>query len=423
MEFNSEEHKNLNEETFNEYCEEESHQCFKLQYFCKIHKKLCCGACIAKIKGEEKGKHIDCEVSDIEIMKDEKKKDLENKIKYLEELSDNFNESLDNINEMYERIEEKKENLKLEIQKIFSIIKNVVKDREDEMLSNVDLEYNKIYFDKYSPEDFKKLPDKIKSSLKKCIQLKKDDDINIYNFLKQNDDLENNINMINNFHLKLNSIFDSKKAEIKFMTESNEMNEIMEKIETFGNLKIIYFFSENLKNISSIISNDITYENSIENWVTEEVTEKEIKYELLFKMSENGTNSSDFHKCCDNKGPTLILIKTKNNKIFGGFTPLNWKNKGFWVQDSNNKTFTFSLEPMQKFKNFGESKNGIFCFGDYGPNFGGFYFWIKNDMKKGEAFVNWYRNLFFNDNLKRKKGEGEYKDFETEELEVYKVIY
>ena len=43
-------------------------------------------------------------------------------------------------------------------------------------------------------------------------------------------------------------------------------------------------------------------------------------------MSENGTKSEDFHKYCDNKGPTLTLFKTTKNKKFGGFISLNWSN-------------------------------------------------------------------------------------------------
>ena len=33
-----------------------------------------------------------------------------------------------------------------------------------------------------------------------------------------------------------------------------------------------------------------------------------------------------FHKLCDNKGPTLIFIKTGTGHIFGGFTSLNFKS-------------------------------------------------------------------------------------------------
>ena len=52
-----------------------------------------------------------------------------------------------------------------------------------------------------------------------------------------------------------------------------------------------------------------------------------IKFELIFKMSRDGTSCKDFHNLCDNKGPTLILIQTTKNRIFGGFTPLNWRGE------------------------------------------------------------------------------------------------
>ena len=140
-------------------------------------------------------------------------------------------------------------------------------------------------------------------------------------------------------------------------------------------------------------------------------------------MSENGTTSEDFHKYCDNKGPTLILIKTTKNKIFGGFTPLNWKNKGFWIKDSNNRTFIFSLNSKKKYKLLTENSDGIFCFDIFGPNFGGYYFWLKKDMRTGEANINKKYNLFFVDDFNSKKKDGEYQNFQVEELEVYKVLY
>ena len=47
--------------------------------------------------------------------------------------------------------------------------------------------------------------------------------------------------------------------------------------------------------------------------------------------------------------------------MFGGFTPLNWKNKGFWIRDLNNQTFLFSLDLKKKYKSTNENTNGIFC--------------------------------------------------------------
>ena len=41
-----------------------------------------------------------------------------------------------------------------------------------------------------------------------------------------------------------------------------------------------------------------------------------LKYELIYKMTVNGNKAEDFHKCCDDKGPTLTIIKTNKNRIF-----------------------------------------------------------------------------------------------------------
>ena len=50
----------------------------------------------------------------------------------------------------------------------------------------------------------------------------------------------------------------------------------------------------------------------------------------------------------DNKGPTLTLIKTTKNKIFGGFSPLSWNNNKGNICDELNQTFIFSLTSKEK---------------------------------------------------------------------------
>ena len=68
-------------------------------------------------------------------------------------------------------------------------------------------------------------------------------------------------------------------------------------------------------------------------------------------MSRDGSNCSDFHRCCDNKGPTLLLIKTDKNYRFGAYTPLNWvtPSSGEINDPKDNVTFLFSLNKMKKF--------------------------------------------------------------------------
>ena len=48
------------------------------------------------------------------------------------------------------------------------------------------------------------------------------------------------------------------------------------------------------------------------------------KYELLFRGSRDGFGAAEFHKRCDNKGATVVLVKTTTNHVFGGFAHTPW---------------------------------------------------------------------------------------------------
>ena len=74
---------NKDEEIFTGFCQEKNHS-NKLEYYCKIHNKLCCVACIAKLNKKGEGQHKDCDVCYIEHIKEEKKKKLKENIKSLE---------------------------------------------------------------------------------------------------------------------------------------------------------------------------------------------------------------------------------------------------------------------------------------------------------------------------------------------------
>ena len=52
-----------------------------------------------------------------------------------------------------------------------------------------------------------------------------------------------------------------------------------------------------------------------------------VSVELLYRASRDGWAASNFHFCCDNKGPTVTVIKSGNN-IFGGYTEHAWESNG-----------------------------------------------------------------------------------------------
>ena len=51
-----------------------------------------------------------------------------------------------------------------------------------------------------------------------------------------------------------------------------------------------------------------------------------IVYKLIYSATKHGDKAKDFHLKCDYIGPNLIIIKTKNNFIFGGVTSKSWKH-------------------------------------------------------------------------------------------------
>ena len=55
------------------------------------------------------------------------------------------------------------------------------------------------------------------------------------------------------------------------------------------------------------------------------------KWRLLFRASRDGFAAKTFHSNCDNKGPTVTIVKCENN-IFGGFTEVSWRAGKFTVR-------------------------------------------------------------------------------------------
>ena len=48
------------------------------------------------------------------------------------------------------------------------------------------------------------------------------------------------------------------------------------------------------------------------------------KWKLLYRASEHNYTGKSFHECCDDKEPTLIVIKSSGGWIFGGYTTQTW---------------------------------------------------------------------------------------------------
>ena len=166
---------------------------------------------------------------------------------------------------------------------------------------------------------------------------------------------------------------------------------------------------------SIILKDEIENINLIKGWIN---PNKDLNFNLLFRMSRDGSHCSDFHRLCDNKGETLIIIKTDKNYKFGAYTPLNWvtPSSGEVNDPKDELTFLFSLDKKQKFTKIpGKVPQTARSQKDFGPLLGyGTDLGIESDMKKG-----WSSNNTFLRNRELTNGEG---NFVVNEMEIFQVL-
>ena len=222
-------------EIFTGLCKIGNHSA-KLEFYCKDHNELCCGFCITKIKKEGLGQHTDCKVCIIEDIFEEKKNNLDNNIKTLENLSETFKISIKELNEIIENIDKNKEEIKLEIQKTFTKIRNELNNREDQLLLEVDEKFKKKFFNE--DLDIYKEKDKFSNKIKLYIEKGK---VANEAFKKSNNkssliydciNIENIIENMNKVNQNMN-IYKNNNEEIKFISHTGE---IIRLIKNFGNI-------------------------------------------------------------------------------------------------------------------------------------------------------------------------------------------
>ena len=403
---------------FTGFCKEENHS-YELEYYCKTHKKLCCAKCVIKIGNKKEAIHKNCDVCTIEDIKEEKLNKLNENIKNLENLSETLQEQINKFKNVFEKVNEKKEEIKIEIQKIFTKIRNEINSREEALLIEVEDIFDKHFIKEETIKEGEKLPNKVKISLDKCKNINFEN-TKLNSIINDCINIENEIHIIDLIKENIQKYSNADEFNVQFTSEKkNDLNDLLELIKKFGK---ILKFNDGLNNISKIINNDFNKQTSIINWIKGKINHNLIDFQLLFRMSEHGTKSEDFHNLCDNKGPTLILIKTTKNRIFGGFTPLHWAKTGSGIKDPSNQTFIFSLDLNKKFDILKIEEQAINRSGD-GPKFGDCDIKIETNMKNGVSFANSNCNFLSDNNLELTGGHGDSEKFETDELEIFKVIY
>ena len=298
------------DELFTGFCQEKDHP-NKLEFICKDHNILCCTSCIAKIKTREYGKHHDCNVCDINDISDEKKKNLSNNIKTLENLTNIYQSLVNELKKMIEEIDVNKEKVKKEIQDIFTKIRSELNNREDQLLNEVD----NIFENKFNIENInnilkdKKYSDKIKKYIEKGKIAEKEWNNNENKIFLINDciNIEKSIDKLNTINSNLEK-YKLQDKKLNFYCPPEEVINKIQNLGRFGDKKI------NQQEISVTINN---YDPEKKNCI------KQIS-----------SNFGCYHSCCYD---CICFFISKNDEYVLGYIDSSCKTIIFYDINNNNE--------------------------------------------------------------------------------------
>ena len=176
-------------------------------------------------------------------------------------------------------------------------------------------------------------------------------------------------------------------------------------------------------------------------FLADNVLLKKASIRLIYKGSRDGLSSERFHSLCDNKGPTLSILKSKRRQeVFGGFAEYAWSPS---LNDANSdlvpqKSCLFSLSNNKVFRlNNKNNDNALKYHSSKGPLFG------LSKFKDGEKVVYKFDlNVVFKENNSNNHFSSSFlgstygdrkmvkstdlsleNHFELEEIEVYLVTF
>ena len=315
-----------------------------------------------------------------------------------EEIKENLNIEAENITKKIDELEKKNlnlesnigilnienQNIKINIDKIENnedeiILKinnekeellkklNNINEEKKELEINLKKQINKTYEIIKALDEMNETNTEFKNNLE---ELYKDKISFINNLNELKKELKNNLNNITEKIEQLDKKFEEEKNGIlssilDLQKDSNELKSRLDCIESKKVSKNKYYY--NLFKESTILTDDD--KKIISKFIKPYYN---LKFELLYKASNNDISNSVFHSKCDYKGPTVFIVKTANNRKIGGFTSASWNQENKEIFDDN--CFLFNLDSRTK---FGIKKKGtaaLYAQGGsiilFGPNYG-----------------------------------------------------
>jgi len=92
------------------------------------------------------------------------------------------------------------------------------------------------------------------------------------------------------------------------------------------------------------------------NWLPKKYQNRKLK--MIFRASKKGFASNAFHAKCDNRAPTLTVVKAKSGNVFGGFTTVPWGMSNSYRMDKYAFIFLLRKKESRKKKKQEINKDG-----------------------------------------------------------------
>ncbi|KAJ5076394.1 hypothetical protein M0811_06393 [Anaeramoeba ignava] len=221
----------------------------------------------------------------------------------------------------------------------------------------------------------------------------------------------------------------NKEIEEKWKKEIEDKNKEIEKMKpAFDEYeKKMQELRKNFPQFSETrIITEEEYVEKLQEWINDNDFFSKMK--KGFSAKKDGFNSQNWHKAVDGKGKTLVIIKTKQNFIFGGFTQVGFKysQNGENINDSN--AFIFSLRNDKGDRipvKFTYKQDRAICSNlNYGPWFGGGSdFGINSNLQTGWSNFGYSYNppngITWNTDSGKSYLAGSYDKWIVDELETY----
>ena len=245
-------------------------------------------------------------------------------------------------------------------------------------------------------------------NLKNKAKIEKINNNNVNNYL--NLYINNGITfpLINNSNFDNIKNFQSKLIDLPLHTNNNNN----------FNLSFSYFSKYEESTIMNI--NDI---NFIINLIQSKFNKKLKKLYLCYRASTDGDSAEIFHKKCDYIKNIIILIKTKQQKKFGGFSTESWEtNTEIPIHKKDKDAFIFRLDNYKCYYIIKPEK-ALYCSKKLGPVFGIGEIFIPDNFFKNVSHCNEkeaYKCEIDYENKETLNGE---KEFLVEEIEAYKIDF